>query len=246
MNREQTRYDDALITFEVRFEDDVAPPVTIDINTYDRFVEHLDKNNWKWTKLENMKCPCCRLNTCEVLRCPAAVSIASLLSNFNYNSSIQKVIITAIDQVHRCTEWNMNLQNALCILSRIAVFFSGCPVAEEIRPFISDLSPLATYKELYKHLILKLLVMFKSDKRQARCDIEKRLADLHIVDRYLASRVRSAVRGDAIPNSLVILDTQFLGLEMHFEDVYREIMNEMAEMKNTYYSQHIVQKSYSG
>jgi len=213
---------DSFTVFTVFFVDGESEPIVLGPDHFDSVLHLLDGALLPWTRLEFRQCSCCPLDASRVYHCPAALSVASLLREFDGHFSHEQVKVSACDHVGRHIEWGSDLQNAVHLLARMALFASGCPVTERLRPFVASLSPLATHTELSEHLALKFLAVF--GQQDARRELSERLSGLHSTVRSVCDRLRSGMHGDAVPNALIIIiDTLATLLEFTFDEVVQKM-----------------------
>ncbi len=208
----------------------------ISMEPTDNFIRTLDSNQYAWTYFDRWQCSCCSLDATKTTRCPAAVSVAFFLHNFGEHRAVDRIVIAAIDGVDRHTVWKTDLQNALAVLVRTAMFYSSCPVMEKFRPVVIDLPPMATFKELWKYLVLKYLLKFKGEKEKACEYVESLFSDFHNVNQILAQKIRKGIKRGAIVNSLVLFDSRALGLELFFDDICDDIENAILQMSTDYHA----------
>ena len=224
--RTKNTNDNALITFTVRFQAS-GDVVTLDSDYFTSVVHLLDAALLPWARLDHKQCPHCPLCVADTYHCPAALSIASLVRDFADHHSHEQVTVTVVDRVGRRTEWPVDLQKALAVLIRVALFASGCPVVAQFAPAIAGLRPLATPQELLKHILLRFLLVSKGERSDAEQEIRETMKALHTVAKSLCGRFRSELTGDAVVNAVVVIDAIASALEYDFDGVYGTIMQEI-------------------
>ena len=65
------------------------------------------------------------------------------------------------------------------------------------------------------------------DRRRSRKDILEALVPLHTVFHFLAKRLTDQTSGDAIPNSIVQLDSFALSISLSLDDIIKEYEEEL-------------------
>jgi len=208
----------------------------INIEPLEKFMDSFSESQFPWTRLDHHKCPCCPFSSNRTTHCSAALSIASFLQKFTDHLSFEEVRVIAIDRVNRQTHWEMSLQRALYVLMRIALYNSACPVTERFRQLLYDIRPFVTDNELVKHLTIKFLLMFNGEKGQALHFIQDSFSELHTVYSFLAKRVGAGMKGDAIVNSILIIDVVSMEIEVFFEKIYSKIIQELSEIKEQFFN----------
>lgn len=181
----------------------------------------------QWTQLSFHKCQGCPLAD-AVAVCPAAKSLESTLSKLDGHASIEVVRASAIDGAERMVEVRWPLQQVSSVFVQLAVFSSGCPIGDKLRPFVAELRPFATTTEMRRHMVEKMLLKNRH-AADPEAEIRKQLEPLNIVCNQLARRLRdgAAGAGDAIPNSIARLDAFARLLAMQIDEVSAQIAGKL-------------------
>lgn len=186
-----------------------------------------------WTALSFNKCPGCPLSD-AVSVCPAAKSLESTLAKLEGHPSIEVVRASAIDGAERSVEVRWPLQQVGSVFVQLAVFSSGCPVGDQLRPFVQDLRPFSTMEEMRRHMVEKLLLKNRkaADPEQ---EIQKQIAPLNTVCAHLAGRLRdgASAMGDAIPNSIARLDAFARLLSMQIDQAADKVTDDLGVTRIT-------------
>ncbi len=207
----------------IEFADGTRQRFYLHFSRSGRFIPEPPRAPAAWTALSFHKCQGCPLAE-AVGVCPAAKSLESTLAKLEGHSSIEVVRASAIDGAERRVEVKWPLQQVGSVFVQLAVFSSGCPVGDQLRPFVADLRPFATTYEMKKHMVEKMLLRNRgaSDPEQA---ILRQLEPLNMVCAQLAKRLRDGASGagDAIPNSIARLDAFARLLAMQIDQVSAQV-----------------------
>lgn len=183
-----------------------------------------------WTKLSFNKCPTCPL-TDDRQTCPAAYSLDSTLMKLHGKVSSEVVKASAVDHLERRSEVSWPLQQVGSIFVQLALFSSGCPVGDQMRPLLNGLPPFASTNELMRHAVTKLLIRHKGDAENSKKEIRAALEPLHEILKHLIKRLHEQFMaeggGDAIPNSLARMDALTHLIDLHLEKVAEELSAEL-------------------
>lgn len=186
-----------------------------------------------WQALEVCQCTNCPLSAQESPDCPIAVNLAPLVRYCDIDSfqEVDVEVLTAERKVVAHT----TIQRAISSLLGLIMATSGCPHTRPLRPMARFHLPLASDVEtLYRSVSMYLLKQhFKS--RSSELSAAGEAGDfaleklntvyekLHIVNKFLAQRVRSACQNDAALNGIVLLDLLAKSVPMSIDDALEEI-----------------------
>ncbi len=159
--------------------------------------------------------------------CPAAELLEDTIFRFKNRKSFEEVRAKAIDTINRHTVVNWQLQKVGAIFVQLAVFFSGCPIGNGFKSMLKNIRPFPTNYELSKHLISRILLKHQGQIKASEEEIIAILEPLRSVFHHLSKRFSKHTGSDAIPNSIVQLDAFTLSISASFNDVTKEIVEEL-------------------
>ena len=164
-----------------------------------------------WALLNHKKCALCPLDVASHAYCPIALNFADIAEQFKDMVSHEQVNVTVTTEERVYTK-ETSLQQGLSPLVGIIMTTSGCPVMELLKPMVRFHLPFATLEETIFRMVSMYLVAqyFKRQNgRTVKWDLDglaKVYADVGVVNRDFAQRLRDAAKKDANVNALVNLD----------------------------------------
>lgn len=181
-----------------------------------------------WTNLDFQQCPHCPLDIGFFPNCPVAVNLVNILdrfdSLFSYNHT--HLIVTTKD---RMVSQVTTVQEAVGSLLGLVIAGSNCPHTVYLRPMARFHLPLASCQEtLYRSVTTYLLGQYFLKKIGKNFDFElKGLKEIyhrvHLVNRYIAERLRADAKTDSILNAIVQLDINAQNLTNGIEESLEEL-----------------------
>jgi hypothetical protein len=209
-------------------EEDVADPIAIDYSYQFRtgspvtFRLRLDRqtlglildkspNPPVWTLLNHKKCQNCPLDVNRHAYCPVALNFADIAEPFKDMLSHETVKVT-VETQERTFSRETTIQMGLSPLIGIIMTTSGCPIMEHLKPMVRFHLPFASLDEtVFRMVSMYLVVQYyrHHDGKAAEWNLDglmKAYAEVSIVNRDFANRLRDAAKKDANINALVNLD----------------------------------------
>ena len=181
-----------------------------------------------WALLKHKQCENCPLDVKEHPYCPVALNFADIAEQFKDMLSHEKVsVIVTTDE--RTYSKVTTIQQGLSPLIGIIMTTSGCPVMEHLKPMVRFHLPFATLEEtIFRMVSMYLLVQHyrHQDGRLAEWTLDglvRVYAEVSIVNRDFANRLRDAAKKDANINALVNLDCFAAMLPLAAEDTLQAI-----------------------
>jgi len=206
----------------------MAKPITIEYNykfkngKNTKFILNLDRDTLRlelarkpnpplWALLNHKKCEKCPLNDREHLYCPVALNFVDIAEQFKDLVSHEDVVVTVTTE-ERIFAKDTTIQQGLSPLIGIIMTTSGCPILEHLKPMVRFHLPFASLDEtVFRMVSMHLLVQYY--RNQDGLSTEWRLdgltrvyAEVGLVNRDFANRLRDAAKKDANINALVNLD----------------------------------------
>ena len=210
-----------MIVYTFAFDDETHFRFEVD-ELGDSSVESPDQPVPNWLMLEEGKCEGCSIPTGARTTCPAALSLQPLLASFGDRISHEEVAVTVElndTEVHA----SMPAQNAVRSLMGLQLALSSCPVLSKLRPMarfhVPFGDPLHTlYRFVGMYLTAEHLREEQGlDSDQGLAGLLSLINELHDVNQQLAERIRRGSEQDVTVNSLIILDTLAMLLEVDID-----------------------------
>ena len=164
-----------------------------------------------WALLNHKRCENCPLEVKEHLYCPVALNFVDIADRFKDIVSHENVAVTVTTE-DRTYAKNTTIQQGLSPLIGIVMATSGCPVLDHLKPMVRFHLPFASLDEtVFRMVSMYLLVQYyrSRDGLQAEWRLDgltRVYAEVSIVNRDFANRLRDAAKKDANINALVNLD----------------------------------------
>lgn len=164
-----------------------------------------------WAGLEFHQCKNCPLALSTYRYCPLAKALAPIVHGFERLHSYDDVhVIVTVPE--RTIIADTTVQRALSSLYGLLIAVCGCPNSAFLKPMARFHLPFSTEKEtIYRATSMYLLAQYFCKREGFKVDIElqglrERYHRLHVVNRSVARRLRSACKTDSSLNAIVILD----------------------------------------
>ena len=190
-----------------------------------------------WTQLEFHQCMNCPLTTEDFLYCPLAVNLVPIIYWSKDLNSYDEVEIH-ITSKEREVRANTSLQRGISSLLGLLMSSSACPKMKFLRPLARFHLPLATQEEtIFRAVSMAFLADYfvsrekddagKFDKEQSDHDSLRNLkfkyAELQDLNRFMADRIRDAIKKDAAINAIVLLDVLSKEVSYSIDDSLQQI-----------------------
>lgn len=181
-----------------------------------------------WALLNHKKCENCPLDEQKHPYCPVALNFADIAEPFKDMLSHEKVSVTVVTD-ERTFSKTTTIQQGLSPLIGIIMTTSGCPVMEHLKPMVRFHLPFATLEEtIFRMVSMYLLVQHYRHQEGKPTEwtldgLVKVYAEVSIVNRDFANRLRDAAKKDANINALVNLDCFAAMLPLAAEDTLQAI-----------------------
>ena len=181
-----------------------------------------------WTLLNHKKCENCPLDEHRHTYCPVALNFADIAEPFKDMLSHEKVTVLVTTDERTYSKETM-IQHGLSPLVGIIMTTSGCPIMEHLKPMVRFHLPFATLDEtIFRMVSMHLLVQYyrHQDGKDAGWNLDgllKVYAEVSVVNRDFAIRLRDAAKKDANINALVNLDCFAAMVPLAAEDTLNSI-----------------------
>lgn len=183
--------------------------VRLDDSTLER-LEPPQETPPEWTALDFHKCTHCPLDSSRQRHCPLALSLADVVSAFDAWASHEKVYLE-VQTDERIVSQYTTVQEGASSLIGVLTASSGCPHTAWLRPMARFHLPLANDEETVFRTaatyLLRRYLATDQGEEPGLDGLRALYADLQVLNRSIAKRLRSAARSDALVNALIRLDT---------------------------------------
>lgn len=185
-----------------------------------------------WTKLEHCQCSNCPLKSADVARCPAAVEILPVVTEFQADDAYQKVSVVVQDE-RRSYSKSTTLEEALRSLLGLKMATSGCPVLSELKPMAVHHLPFASSDEFIMRSVSHyLLQQYLAKRNDEEPDWElkglvARNQRLQLVNQALWQRIHSVCQGDSNLKALLNFFSMASSVSFSLESQLRKLEAKM-------------------
>ncbi len=165
----------------------------------------------EWTKLEFNQCSHCPLNPAIDPYCPLARRLRGLVNRFQALVSHERLIVE-IRNGSRFIREETSAQQGLGAFMGLLMATCGCPHMAFFKPMARhNLSSSSHVETIYRAASMYLVAQYfrHVDGKAADLELDGLLRiyeNIHLVNKYIAQRLRSASEADALVNAIVILD----------------------------------------
>lgn len=181
-----------------------------------------------WVNLDYHQCSHCPLDIRTHPYCPVAANLVNILdrfdSLFSYNHT--HLIVTTKD---RMVSQVTTVQEAVGSLLGLVIAGSNCPHTVYLRPMARFHLPLASKQDTIFRAVTTYLLGQYFLKKEGK-DLDYELGGLkeiyqrvHLVNRFIAERLRAEAKTDSILNAIVQLDINAQNLTSGIEDTLDEL-----------------------
>lgn len=200
----------------------------MDAETLEIIAEPLLGNLPAWTELGFKQCPNCPLKPEEHPHCPMAVQLHRIVGRLHDTRSIDEVTLEVITEQRKVSQ-TLPLQNALGSMLGLVLPISGCPRTAGMKPLARFHVPLASEEETVfsvagMYLLAQYFVNVKNKNGVLSFDgLIHAYNELHIVNKYVASRLQAVTSSDSVKNAITLVDMYSSLMPMLLQDQLVEI-----------------------
>jgi len=176
-----------------------------------------------WAKFENFRCPHCSMDTELNKYCPVALSLNTLVQEFNNTPSYELAEVTVYSKYRKYSK-DSTVQEGLSSLMGLLMVASGCPVLGKLNPMIVHHLPFASLPETdYRVFSTYLLAQYIKMKKGGTPDwgmkgLQNIYENLNILNQYVAGKIKSLEVLDANVNAVVILSNFAASVTMSLDE----------------------------
>jgi len=181
-----------------------------------------------WCKLDFHQCPNCPLRVETHPYCPLAARLVRLIAACHQVLSYDEVEIEVTTPERKVIK-GTTAQRAVSSLMGLVTATSGCPRMDFLKPMARYHLPLATEEEtIFRAVSTYLLAQYFRQKHGLGTDLElenlkKIYSEIGIVNKAMASRLRTLSAEDSAINAVVLLDIFAKMMPYTIEDSLEEI-----------------------
>lgn len=179
-----------------------------------------------WTQLEYSQCLTCPLTSEDYIYCPLAVNLVPIIYWCKDLISYDKVEVTIIS-AEREVRANTSLQRAISSLLGLIMSSSDCPKMKFLRPLARFHLPMATHEEtIFRAVSATFLKEYFSGTEkdiEPLNELKQQYKELQDLNRFIAERIRSAIKHDAAVNAIVLLDVLSKQVSFSIDDSLQQI-----------------------
>lgn len=181
-----------------------------------------------WTELGFKRCPNCHLATETHSHCPLAVELVEIVPRFDRLLSYDRIEAEVITS-ERTIRVEAPVQRVLSSLMGLLFAVSACPWTTFFKPLARYHLPLATTEETMWRVFSTFLLgrHFQAQAGHSACaefeDLAAMYANVQMVNKTFAERLRVACQQDSVINALILLDMFAKSVPFAIEDALDEI-----------------------
>lgn len=179
-----------------------------------------------WAQLEFNQCKSCPLTSEEYLYCPLIVNLVPIIYWCEDLASYDEVDVT-VTSAEREVRSHTRLTRAVSSLLGLLMSSSACPKMKFLRPLARFHLPFASHEEtIFRAVSAKLLENYfdkNNENEDPIAELKNQYNDLQDLNRFIAERVRSAIKRDAAVNAIVLLDILSKKVSFSIDDSLRQI-----------------------
>jgi len=216
-------------SYQFNFPDKASIDIKLDINPVTMVLKNPRVIDFPaWTALNFQQCSNCPLSVNESPHCPVAKNLVPLLALSSSLVSYDAVNV-AIHTSERLIITDTTVQRAVSSLLGLIMATSPCPHTEFFKPMARFHLPLASDEEtIYRTTSMYMLAQYfkANDKTKYELDFSGLIniyANLKIINRALAKRLRAATQEDASVNAIILLDLLSQAVTWSIEDKLEEL-----------------------
>jgi hypothetical protein len=215
--------------YQFDFSDGNQKQFLVDFDEQSLQSKILNENHYPdWAQLEFHQCKSCPLTSEDYLYCPLTVNLVPIIYWCKDLKSYDEVdvIITSAEREVRA---HTSLQRAISSLLGLLMSSSACPKMKFLRPLARFHLPLATQEEtIFRSVSATLLKNYfykkeNIDDEDPLAELKNQYKELQDLNRFIAERVRSAIKRDAAVNAIILLDVLSKRVSFSIDDSLRQI-----------------------
>lgn len=181
-----------------------------------------------WAQLEFNQCNICPLTSEESLYCPLIVNLVPIIYWCKDLASYDEVNVT-VTSLEREVRAQTTLTRAVSSLLGLLMSSSACPKMKFLRPMARFHLPFATHEEtLFRSVSASFLSNYFNNNENISDDdvlieLKQQYKELQDLNRFIAERIRYAIKRDAAVNAIVLLDVLSKRVSFSIDDSLQSI-----------------------
>jgi len=215
-------------SYQFNFPEKESIELNIEIDSLTTTFRANNKELPSWTALKFEQCPNCPLQAKETSVCPVAQNLVPLLKVASSLISYDEVnvIVTTPDRIISA---DTTIQRAMSSILGLIMATSPCPHTEFLKPMAQFHLPLANEEEtIYRTTSMYMLAQHFRHQQNMSYDMSfkgliENYANLTVINRALANRIRSAIEQDATVNAIILLDLLSQAVSWSIEEQLDEL-----------------------
>ena len=215
--------------YKFDFPDGHQKSFMVDFNNQSLQSELLSENNYPdWAQLEFYQCKNCPLTSEDYLYCPLAINLVPIIYWCKDLASYDEVDVT-ITSAEREVRAHTSLQRAISSLLGLLMSSSACPKMKFLRPLARFHLPLATHEEtIFRAVSATFLKKYfdhesSENDEDSLAELKNQYQELQGLNRFIADRIRGAIKRDAAVNAIVLLDVLSKSVSFSIDDSLQQI-----------------------
>jgi len=215
--------------YQFDFPDGHQKQFLVDFDSHSLCSKLPDGNQYPdWAQLEFKQCLNCPLTSEDYLYCPLAVNLVPIIYWCKDLASYDEVDVT-ITSAEREVRAHTSIQRAISSLLGLLMSSSSCPKMKFLRPLARFHLPLATHEETIFRAVSATFLKkyFEHSNNQYEEDplieLKQQYDELQNLNRFIADRIRSAIKRDAAVNAIVLLDVLSKSVSYSINDSLQQI-----------------------
>lgn len=212
------------ITYRIRLSKRVVETFTfvLDAHTGDLKTEPLPAPP-RWTELDYQQCPHCPLKKEQHPHCPLALQLCNIIDRLHDTTSFDEVDMEVITPERTITQ-HVELQRVIGSMVGLVSPTCGCPKTAYMKPMARFHLPLSTEEEtLFRVSGMYLLAQHLLGNKVDLAGLHDIYEELHVVNKYIASRLKHATESDSSKNAIALLDMYSNLVPMMIEEQLPEL-----------------------
>jgi len=212
----------------IKYRFDMEGRAPVEFRVTDRIADARQADLPAWTRLAHCQCSNCPLKTADTSRCPAAVEILPVVTEFQAEDAYQKVSVVVQDE-RRTYSKSTTLEEALRSLLGLKMATSGCPVLAELKPMAVHHLPFASNDEFIMRSVSHYLLQQHLAMRNEQVpdwDLKGLVARnerLQLVNQALWQRIHSVCEGDSNLKALLNFSSMASSVSFSLESQLRKL-----------------------
>lgn len=216
------------VAYEFAFENGLKSSFSVDSDLLAKDQDTYTSDAPEWTALKNHQCQNCPLSPDQSAGCPAAISIADIVSFFSRESAPGETVNCTVKMPGKTVTANKKTQEALASLVGLRMASSKCPHLSPMRLMARFHEPFSNpfvtvFRSTSSYLLQQYLLARKGETPDWELGgLKSRYENLSIINRQIAKRLKDPGCGASIQVLSLFSVTMTLLLEEHL-DILKEL-----------------------